>query len=798
MEKTRRDLILESVRKYTSEGILNNTFNFDQCNAFDIALDHKLDRSNVSRILNQLFNEFLLIKVEGRPTLYLSKEIISGQFHFNNIPQIITNRESLKNLFVFNTPSEEPVLRNDLDIIGNGFEESLSSLIGKLSPAIYFHQSNPLLIAIQGEKGVGKKYFCSRLFDLGIKTKRFPKKSKIYTIDYRSVCENLEGFKEQISLRSISIIVIEIFTKFSENDIYRLRNDIFHMFRNENRKMPIHMFLVDKSVDNFAYFSQLTPYFVQYPNIRERTAKEMIELVLTFIQEEADNINFQIKVTSNAIASFICAEYTYNLFQLRNEIIYSISNNLYSASLSGHDPIILTHENVSKNIMKNNRTSDVSFYEQVQTSLSQLIPEIIDFYPGKECEPLKTLRNTQLASTMFITPKLSTITEKASEDVENARTKLLDSSSIEMHSRLYQVLTPVFAKTKMKYDKQLMSLLYKKIQNMLDNTFAYNFSLDDLSYKESTQSMEVSNNIIAIIENKFQIHMLDVYASYIRNYIYYALKSIRYDSITTLIIAHGERLAENYAQHLNRVIQNRSFFSFDYNLYYQQHDIKEFNEKIYKLMNYIDLGKGVLLIGDYDPLTTLDKSIVAETNIPAFSLYPLSLPLLYDTSELVNLKTMHLGILLTKVINNKREHKQFLKESTYMSKSERSNSPILAKFIKSFPHINTAKSNESLYQVLVDVCGTLNISVTNDLIISFLFHGNCMLERCTTKQKIHFHLLDQYLETYDYLFTCIKNRLHQVRDFLTLSIADEEIAVLSQIFYNYLEFQTIEEAKHTN
>ena len=76
MAKTRRDLIMNLVREYTSESLADKSFSFERCNAFDIALDLKLDRSNVSRILNQLFNDLQLIKVEGRPTLYLSLSLI--------------------------------------------------------------------------------------------------------------------------------------------------------------------------------------------------------------------------------------------------------------------------------------------------------------------------------------------------------------------------------------------------------------------------------------------------------------------------------------------------------------------------------------------------------------------------------------------------------------------------------------------------------------------------------------------------------------------------------------------------
>ena len=89
MAKTRRDLIMNLVREYTSESLADKSFSFERCNAFDIALDLKLDRSNVSRILNQLFNDLQLIKVEGRPTLYLSRMLLSA-----NIISIIFPKSS--------------------------------------------------------------------------------------------------------------------------------------------------------------------------------------------------------------------------------------------------------------------------------------------------------------------------------------------------------------------------------------------------------------------------------------------------------------------------------------------------------------------------------------------------------------------------------------------------------------------------------------------------------------------------------------------------------------------------------
>ena len=41
MAKKRRDLIMNLVKEYTSEGLADKSFSFERCNAFDIALDSK-------------------------------------------------------------------------------------------------------------------------------------------------------------------------------------------------------------------------------------------------------------------------------------------------------------------------------------------------------------------------------------------------------------------------------------------------------------------------------------------------------------------------------------------------------------------------------------------------------------------------------------------------------------------------------------------------------------------------------------------------------------------------------------
>ena len=435
--------------------------------------------------------------------------------------------------------------------------------------------------------------------------------------------------------------------------------------------------------------------------------------------------------------------------------------------------------------MIQNKSTDTSLEDHIRITVTQLLPEIIDIYPDQPCETLENLLQTQLNAGIVIPAKLKNIIEKAKEDVLMTRTKLLDSSSIEMQSRVYQALTPLFTKTKLKNDRQILSKLYMQIQHMLDNTFAYHFQLEHLDYKETAYSQELSDNVISTVENKFNVSLLKVYKCYIRNFIYYALKSISQNTIMTLIVCHGERLAENYAQHLNQILGSRCFFSFDYNLYYQTHDFHEFTDKIYKLIKFIDIGKGVLIVGDKPPLTTLDKSIISTLNIPSFSLYPVSLPLLYETSEVVSQKTMHLLALLSDVVNRKKKIKAFLNDKNLTSKNERQNSDIFQRFQATFPTINIMRSNEALYRVLQNICVECELPLSNSLIIQFLFHGTCMLDRCVKKQNIRYNLLENFLMEHTELFHIVKTNLLKIRDFMTLSISQEEIAVLCDVILNY-------------
>ncbi len=120
---SRKEQIEQYIEKQTSLKIADNSFNFENCNAYIISLDLNINRTNVSRILNQLFTENRLIKIDGRPTLYISKTAIYENLQTTNLPSLIKKGENIKDYL--DLQQFIPQTKQKVEIVGVHKNESL-------------------------------------------------------------------------------------------------------------------------------------------------------------------------------------------------------------------------------------------------------------------------------------------------------------------------------------------------------------------------------------------------------------------------------------------------------------------------------------------------------------------------------------------------------------------------------------------------------------------------------------------------------------------------------------------------
>ena len=95
MKKSRRSQLLQHIAEITSIAIANKEYTGINTDAFTISLDLNLDRANVSRMLNDLWRENILIKIQGRPTFYLHRKTLLKRYPNSYIPALIPKNEEL-------------------------------------------------------------------------------------------------------------------------------------------------------------------------------------------------------------------------------------------------------------------------------------------------------------------------------------------------------------------------------------------------------------------------------------------------------------------------------------------------------------------------------------------------------------------------------------------------------------------------------------------------------------------------------------------------------------------------------
>lgn len=163
--------VLERVHNLTLSFLAAGSLDFQGTDAASLAIDLKLDRSNVSRILNDLWKDKLLIKILGRPTLFLDTSALKEYYPNQIIPSVIARGEKLSDFLTTEFSSEQavsiyPASRNSLDdlICANG---TLNKEIS-LAKAAAAYPPHGLPTYIYGNEGVGKRRFAKCIYQFAL------------------------------------------------------------------------------------------------------------------------------------------------------------------------------------------------------------------------------------------------------------------------------------------------------------------------------------------------------------------------------------------------------------------------------------------------------------------------------------------------------------------------------------------------------------------------------------------------------------------------------------------------------
>ncbi len=787
MKKTRKGLIRDLIDEYTSFYLKEGKYSFDLCNAEDISITLTIDRSNVSRLLNQMFNDFELIKVKGRPTIFLSKNILQNVYRYTNIPQVIDSRENLQELFESNTTNKAINIRTELNLVGNDPEGTLYTIVNRILPGILFVQDYSVNIVLDGVKGSGREEFCKELFEYSKKSKRFSKQSVIHYSSYASIDENYEKAANQINVNSTGMIIVQTRDKIDRSKIRAYIEIVTNNYQNNHVDYPVIVYIINNSNDkDLDYFKNMTSYYARFPSLHERTPKEIIEIVLRTFQEQADHFGVRIKVTNDTIVTLANTDFPNGVVQMISEVKALVSRVLYLNRQVNSKIIYASRDLIVGDLYMNVR-EDSYYIEQVNQLVYQVLSEVIDFFPNVESEAVQMISAVHQGKRIFLDVPKRTILQHTRNSFLYTTSEAMLALSPET-KRLSLLLGHVFSRyAGLKNDYALMNKIYGMLLAMIGNQFEVDYSNENFETKENTQSRNLSNSIIEVVESKYELQLRTFYKAYIRNFIYYALTLTVSNKISILVISNQLQVADNYAKHINIFLGTRICHSMHYDVDLLESYPEKFTNQLSEAICRTNRGKGVLIVSDRKLPDREVVKLVSNTTIPIVTLYRTNLYLLEETAKYLDVPSINITVLLYNSIRNKKSIKEFQSKNSLTNKQNRMNSNLLVADVShTFEHVNPLSSNEASYSIIEDITKQLDIELTNGLIIEFLFHMNAMFERYAQKNQVRCQGSEIFIQHHRMSFNIVKKAIHSQKELLGYLFDDCEIIVLTELIENYL------------
>lgn len=366
--------------------------------AAELSLYIGLDRANISRYLNRLYEEKRVNKREGRPVIYSSikdskldnnKEVLE-----NGLDRLSRKQDSLEKLV--------------------GAEQSLKLPIQQAKAAILYPPRG-LHTILLGETGVGKSLFAEVMYS-------FAKESNMIVNDAPFIRFNCADYADNPQLVVAQIFGVKkgAFTGadsdkegllmkadggiFFLDEIHRLSpqgqemlftfidKGYFRRLGDTDKRIKVEVQIIAATTEQpqsflLKTFMRRIPMMIVLPPLRERTFEERYYLLNEFIVAESLRLGKSIYMSKNAVISFLLYDCSNNIGQLKSDIQLSCAKAFLNYKINKNNYILIDESDlqpkVQKGIMK------IREYRKEIDNLSKNMTDILRF--SSEDNVLKNL-----------------------------------------------------------------------------------------------------------------------------------------------------------------------------------------------------------------------------------------------------------------------------------------------------------------------------------------------------------------------------------------------------------------------
>lgn len=789
MKNVRKQQLMQLIAENTSVILASRNISNVNTDAYTISLDLKVDRANISRILNRLWRENELIKIQGRPMYYLHRKTIQNRYPNSYIPSVIPKNESIFNYLENDKPLGK-LINTDNKMIGNSINESLKGIIDDIE--VYSdYPSRFKSMMLYGEQFCGKHYIVYSILDK-------KDQSNFINLDMRLLEFGSVKIKDIVDLIQSSLKKSKNNVILFENmeeclDQYRISHNFISFLAwmkdyTINHRLNCFLVILCNITDINEIDCKLNTviekfYFVK--NINDRTLKEKYEFIFKFLQQESNIINCSLSISYSVLNCFATARYYNSLNGLLSEIKASLST-AYASKKEEDSTIFINFENLSEALLESidNVSEQLAQIKSVNFFLRDKVFFLI---PGTECIPLSNLlkvtvdNNGMVLSENEINKKI-TLREYCLKEMDEAKNFPGNQIYFHLLKKIEDILEIFDENIKEDDVKYKLEMHINNVIHIVNQrSYIPFFSVKQQEIK--MENIEIAEKITKKIEENYHIRYPNEELLFIAMYLQLYHEKEHAGPLGILVLCQGNGIAEKYASHVNTMKYSNYCNFMDYLM---NEELSLQIEKICNKVRSINKGAGVIILTDFNPMVDIDTLIKSRTEIETVTVTPLSLPLLvqimdmieanHELSDFKSIRNMN----LYQVLNLKEK---YINTETQIVLDDVANNILVDSLI----FLDAQKATYTLFRVVMKIYEDLELQFSKDITIRFIFHGSFMIERVIRNETLVYKDIPAVIEKNAKIYQAIDKNLQLVNRIFGITIPPGEIARITEIFVDLIQ-----------
>lgn len=804
--KLKKEQVLEFITEYSSDLIHDE---FPKITTRFLSEKLKMQRTNISSILNQLVNEGKLVKYNGRPVLYqLADENTSG------------NGDVFEQLV--------------------GYDSSLKEAIASAKAAVLYPEGNPTIL-ITAKHGSGVSHFAKTVFRFAQASGKLKTRAPWILWDCKTLFNDQDKFQEIflgdhekegiLKKASGGMLILENIDVVSERNLdwllaflrgEKIQGQDEWTWQKDYHCITIFSTMKDTNEMMLNLLRGQMDFRISLPSLEERSIEERFLILQKFFKEEAKAMDRMIEVDTSILHALLLYEVTDDIKGLKNDIHTGCANSYVRSYNTEKKTIVLLMSDFPNYVRKG-----IMYYRSYKNEIDEMIKNgcKYTFYKNQMLRDNKTAKKDIYQSIDARKRDLErhALTE---EEINMAVSNQLESEFEEYFEQLCERVDSIDTLNKMVSEK-LISLTRKfllKAAEQLSCEFSKEIFCGICLHVNSclikvSKKQRISNEEIARLLSKYPMHYelvkefqvelgkeFNVKLNvddliFLLMFLLEAKKDVNESKVVTLIAMHGSHAASSIAAVVNVLSDDSNVQAFDMDLDKNVRIVyEELKEKIIK----IDQGKGILLIYDMGSIHTMAESIAQETKIAIRCVeVPITLVGIAGSSKAAEMKTLDevadylqdnfsglqyfrakpMPEMKPEIEKNEEIIEQMMEESS----QEESINEVFEYLGDQFPQFDIDLMKNYLLVIIGQIEHEMNLVLDEDKKIGLIVHIVCLIDKLQQQHTpsvnfMAYSVLGAFGDgRYSGLFEKMKTFLKPLEETFDVMIQDNEIATIISI-----------------